>query len=426
MILNETETGNSRSETVSPMTSHQNSNKKTKLTCDWKNNMSSTQFQGESSQLPISLNDLYQSSNPINQYLLANQYQNSIGPLKPSFQQQLGQNELWKNYLQSAALLVQQNNSNLQEKINPLSMNPNQNIMTAYLMAAFGSNRKNADVNNGPQDLAKKNRIQRIPNNCSGSSTSSSIFDLSNSSSSMNDNINGMKRSYSVFSNEKLSINGNVASLSEENNQDNDHDEPVYSNKKLKKPNKCDQDEQLDKNSEYNASLLDETNEECEDNGENFLYQDPIDDSNYDENDGDQHTQLGTFECDKCDKKFSTSHGLEVHSRRAHTNQQRPYECDICHKHFGHLISLEHHRVTHQHERCFECNQCGKCFKRSSTLSTHLLIHSDTRPYPCQYCGKRFHQKSDMKKHTYIHTGLLIFIFFACKRTIIFRKNKQV
>ena len=111
------------------------------------------------------------------------------------------------------------------------------------------------------------------------------------------------------------------------------------------------------------------------------------------------------YECGKCEKKFSTSHGLEVHSRRAHTDQQRPYECNICHKTFGHLVSLQHHRVTHQQERCFECSQCGKCFKRSSTLSTHLLIHSDTRPYPCQYCGKRFHQKSDMKKHTYIHTG---------------------
>jgi len=115
--------------------------------------------------------------------------------------------------------------------------------------------------------------------------------------------------------------------------------------------------------------------------------------------------QADTYECDRCEKKFNSSHGLEVHSRRTHLDQQRPYECTQCHKTFGHLVSLEHHKLTHQQERSFECNQCGKRFKRSSTLSTHLLIHSDTRPYPCQYCGKRFHQKSDMKKHTYIHTG---------------------
>ncbi|KAK3605785.1 hypothetical protein CHS0354_033988 [Potamilus streckersoni] len=112
----------------------------------------------------------------------------------------------------------------------------------------------------------------------------------------------------------------------------------------------------------------------------------------------------GNFECGKCQKRFCTPHGLEVHVRRTHIGT-RPYACDVCNKTFGHSISLEQHRVVHTQERIFSCKQCGKRFKRSSTLSTHLLIHSDTRPYPCPYCGKRFHQKSDMKKHTYIHTG---------------------
>ena len=116
--------------------------------------------------------------------------------------------------------------------------------------------------------------------------------------------------------------------------------------------------------------------------------------------------QKGTYECTKCNKVFTTAHGLEVHVRRSHSGK-RPFECDICHKTFGHAVSLNQHRSVHNQAKSFTCPQCGKCFKRSSTLSTHLLIHSDTRPYPCQYCGKRFHQKSDMKKHTYIHTGEL-------------------
>lgn len=110
------------------------------------------------------------------------------------------------------------------------------------------------------------------------------------------------------------------------------------------------------------------------------------------------------YSCVKCEKMFSTPHGLEVHARRSH-NGKRPFACELCSKTFGHEISLSQHRAVHSVEKVFECKQCGKTFKRSSTLSTHLLIHSDTRPYPCQYCGKRFHQKSDMKKHTYIHTG---------------------
>lgn len=122
---------------------------------------------------------------------------------------------------------------------------------------------------------------------------------------------------------------------------------------------------------------------------------------------GHHHQQFNdgsVFSCIKCDKMFSTPHGLEVHARRSHSGK-RPFACEMCNKTFGHEVSLSQHRAVHTAEKTFECKQCGKCFKRSSTLSTHLLIHSDTRPYPCQYCGKRFHQKSDMKKHTYIHTG---------------------
>ena len=117
-----------------------------------------------------------------------------------------------------------------------------------------------------------------------------------------------------------------------------------------------------------------------------------------------EQVRCESFQCDSCEKLFTTPHGLEVHMRRAHSGRG-PYECDICQKTFGHAVSLSQHRAVHSQEKSFMCKQCGKCFKRSSTLSTHLLIHSDTRPYPCQYCGKRFHQKSDMKKHTYIHTG---------------------
>ncbi len=122
-------------------------------------------------------------------------------------------------------------------------------------------------------------------------------------------------------------------------------------------------------------------------------------------NDEDEEEINHFYKCHQCEKDFPTSHGLEVHVRRTHSSELRPYSCDLCSKTFGHALSLAQHRTIHTQERCFQCQTCGKTFKRSSTLSTHLLIHSDTRPYSCHHCGKRFHQKSDMKKHTYIHTG---------------------
>ena len=49
------------------------------------------------------------------------------------------------------------------------------------------------------------------------------------------------------------------------------------------------------------------------------------------------------YSCMKCEKIFSTPHGLEVHARRSH-NGKRPYACESCNKTFGHEISLTQHK----------------------------------------------------------------------------------
>lgn len=49
------------------------------------------------------------------------------------------------------------------------------------------------------------------------------------------------------------------------------------------------------------------------------------------------------YSCMKCEKMFSTPHGLEVHSRRTH-HGKKPYACELCNKTFGHEVSLSQHR----------------------------------------------------------------------------------
>lgn len=51
------------------------------------------------------------------------------------------------------------------------------------------------------------------------------------------------------------------------------------------------------------------------------------------------------YSCVKCEKMFSTPHGLEVHSRRSH-NGKRPFACEMCNKTFGHEVSLSQHRFV--------------------------------------------------------------------------------
>lgn len=54
------------------------------------------------------------------------------------------------------------------------------------------------------------------------------------------------------------------------------------------------------------------------------------------------------YSCVKCEKMFSTPHGLEVHSRRSH-NGKRPFACELCNKTFGHEVSLSQHRYVVEH-----------------------------------------------------------------------------
>lgn len=58
------------------------------------------------------------------------------------------------------------------------------------------------------------------------------------------------------------------------------------------------------------------------------------------------------YSCMKCEKIFSTPHGLEVHARRSH-NGKRPFACEMCNKTFGHEISLTQHRQVNSNIRTF-------------------------------------------------------------------------
>lgn len=66
------------------------------------------------------------------------------------------------------------------------------------------------------------------------------------------------------------------------------------------------------------------------------------------------------YSCVKCEKMFSTPHGLEVHSRRSH-NGKRPFACELCNKTFGHEVSLSQHRYVYLY------------FVSAYEFSTHLV-----------------------------------------------------
>ncbi|XP_064627948.1 zinc finger protein 728-like [Lineus longissimus] len=126
-------------------------------------------------------------------------------------------------------------------------------------------------------------------------------------------------------------------------------------------------------------------------------------------------------------------------------SNSKPYECDICGKHYSYSITLKRHMRLHTGERPHACNECGECFKYKddlrkhvlqchpstdaaaleqrkmfpckfcdkvftvpSTLKAHMPIHTGEKPYCCEICGNRYYAKGALKKHVYyIHSGTL-------------------
>lgn len=79
-----------------------------------------------------------------------------------------------------------------------------------------------------------------------------------------------------------------------------------------------------------------------------------------------------THTCEVCDKKFSCKQNYEVHYKAVHENQ-RPYECEKCHKAFSYLNSLKCHMLMHSDktEKLYSCDVCNKAFNHPSSLVYH-------------------------------------------------------
>jgi len=118
----------------------------------------------------------------------------------------------------------------------------------------------------------------------------------------------------------------------------------------------------------------------------------------------DQSVNLGEkhYECEGCQKKFSSKRGLTTHHRGKHGI--RPFMCDICGKSFASKSILTDHGYIHSNERSFVCTICNKTFRQKCTLRRHMSRHSGIKPHSCNLCGKSFLTKGELREHTTTHT----------------------
>ena len=108
------------------------------------------------------------------------------------------------------------------------------------------------------------------------------------------------------------------------------------------------------------------------------------------------------FQCNSCEKEFSTKNGLDYHER-VHTGVS-PYICDVCDKKFKSSSLCSRHKQIHAKDKKYLCNVCSKSFAQKSNLSKHMDIHAGIKPFSCQSCSKSFTQKVHLDCHVMTHS----------------------
>ncbi|XP_050676718.1 zinc finger protein 135-like isoform X7 [Leptidea sinapis] len=103
-------------------------------------------------------------------------------------------------------------------------------------------------------------------------------------------------------------------------------------------------------------------------------------------------------QCGACGKKFSYPFLLLQHQQTYHMGE-RKYECNQCQKRFTTKYYLTRHLRRHSDSRPFTCHVCGKSFKEKTALRAHTDIHIDRRRYKCTTCGEAFVQSTSLKYH---------------------------
>uniref|UniRef100_A0A6P7F2K6 Gastrula zinc finger protein XlCGF52.1-like n=1 Tax=Diabrotica virgifera virgifera TaxID=50390 RepID=A0A6P7F2K6_DIAVI len=133
----------------------------------------------------------------------------------------------------------------------------------------------------------------------------------------------------------------------------------------------------------------------CKICGQEFLDKDMLDHV--------QFHYFSTIKCDECNMNCANIHTYREHLADAHKDypaSERPHICDICGKSFLTFYNLnKHKKMTHQKLRPFECEQCQRKFSSKFALRTHERQHTQDMPFTCNICGQSFRQKVSLKGH---------------------------
>lgn len=83
--------------------------------------------------------------------------------------------------------------------------------------------------------------------------------------------------------------------------------------------------------------------------------------------------------------------------------ENKNFTCDLCNKTFSSSQNLKIHTKSHVGKKEFHCELCGWSTLTRSSLRRHANIHSEVKKYACPQCPAKFRLELHLKKHQKIH-----------------------
>ena len=110
------------------------------------------------------------------------------------------------------------------------------------------------------------------------------------------------------------------------------------------------------------------------------------------------------FECNDCDKSYSTKTKLRFHQANIHGAGEYPGECpticSICNKKLSSKSAKDEHEATvHMGMKRFQCDLCEKRFTRATFLYGHKRSHHSSLKLKCDKCQMTFSFIQSLREH---------------------------
>ncbi|CAH1778804.1 unnamed protein product [Owenia fusiformis] len=122
------------------------------------------------------------------------------------------------------------------------------------------------------------------------------------------------------------------------------------------------------------------------------------------------------YQCEACNKSYSTFSGLSKHKQfHCVTQVKKQFNCKYCEKTYISLGALKMHIRTHTLP-C-KCKLCGKAFSRPWLLQGHIRTHTGEKPFKCQHCGRAFADRSNLRAHLQTHSDVKKYSCKCCSKT---------